>query len=466
MMSVTCNVCAKNIAAESDRIYCFGGCEQILHSRCADLSVAAATAVRENSSLVYMCFGCKKKQTTLNDIQKQCSQLDAKIDNMHELVNKHESMLTGLKSADLKKIESTLLPNILSAIKNALNNNSSSSNASLMSRSSKPGENNLAIASYADVMNSAVNPSVDEKRPSVDHTTTVITPDDGGVLRSGKRRIVLPRSTIAASNISQPPFTPKRKSNEIARIEQTVLLKPKKTQSAEKTKNDICAKLDPVAFGVIDVRLRELGEVAVRCGTKDLAAKFVNSATAGLSGKYTIAVQKPLKPRIKIIGFADISEKVLIEKLKKQNNLLDPLDLKVIRVIKNEKQKTNQMSAILETDSFGFDTLMKLKHIYLGWERCRLVDATDALRCYNCSTFGHKAVDCTKPACCPKCAGEHKIDDCEVGYQKCINCNLENAKRNPDHDELLNIAHSAWSYDCPILQKHLAKAKQKIDFSC
>lgn len=258
----------------------------------------------------------------------------------------------------------------------------------------------------------------------------------------------------------------KKKMNVTSKMEQTVLFKPKMEQSAEQTKSEICAKLDPVAFAVKDVRLREYGEVSVRCGTKDLASDLVKSATAIFSEKYSVEMQKLLKPRLKIIGFSDnLTEEALLDKLKKQNNLMEVTDLKVVRITKNEKRRSNNMSAVLETDSRGFDILIKRQRVYLGWERCRLVDATDAMRCFNCSEFRHKASVCTKPACCPKCAGDHKVDECEADFEKCINCHLENAKRTTDYDELLDIDHSAWSYDCPVFQKCLAIARQRIDFS-
>lgn len=160
-----------------------------------------------------------------------------------------------------------------------------------------------------------------------------------------------------------------------------------------------------------------------------------------------------------------MDEEKLIACLKKQNQAADLLEMKVIRITHNENRKTNQMSAILETDAFGFDALMKLQRVNLGWERCKVLEATDVMRCFNCSEYGHKAASCIKPACCPKCSGEHKIDECKETREKCINCHHENAKRQTSHEELLGITHSAWSSECPIFLKHLKKARLRIDFS-
>lgn len=468
MTSVICNACTKSITAKADRIYCFGGCEQILHSRCADLSSAAVTALRENSSLKYVCLGCRK-----NDFGKQYAQLAAKVANLSELVNKHESMLTGLSSADSEKPPPRTVP----SIKNTTARNATKTDASRRSSLVR----GTVTASYADVTRCFTTSSLRKEkggksttqRTPADSDTALTPSDHGGLLRSGRRRIISAHANATAP--STPLNAPQtfnaaspakqKKPNAIAKLEQTVLFKPKTDQTAAKTKSDICEKFDPVAFAVKDVRFRESGEVAVRCGSRDLALNLLNEAAA-LSENYSIEIQNLLKPRIKIIGYPDnLSADALLEKLRKQNNLTDSIDLKVVRVSKNEKRKPNGMSAILETDSCGFETLMKLRRVYVEWSRCWLLDATDANRCYNCSEFGHKSAVCSKTVCCPKCAGDHKADDCDADFEKCINCHLENANRGSKHDELLDIDHPAWSEDCPVLRKRLARARQRIDFT-
>lgn len=160
-----------------------------------------------------------------------------------------------------------------------------------------------------------------------------------------------------------------------------------------------------------------------------------------------------------------MDEEKLLDCLRKQNQGTSLLEMKVIRITRREKRKSNQMSVILETDARGFDVLMKLQRVNLGWERCRVIEATDVMRCFNCSEYGHKAALCAKPACCPKCSGGHKVDACEQELEKCINCHNANTKRQVPHDELLDIIHSSWSNECPIFVKHLKKARQRIDFS-
>ncbi|XP_055615186.1 uncharacterized protein LOC129761489 [Toxorhynchites rutilus septentrionalis] len=357
---------------------------------------------------------------------------------------------------------------------NALGNNSKAVNTA-DDEATISGQMRTNNASYANVTRSSTviasskaTNTVTERVPSISDSQDIARShvEQGGLLRSGKRRLALPCPIITAPNrtldVPQPSSPAVPCWATISKVEQTVLLKPKKDQPAEETKSDICAESDPVAFAVKDIWLKENGEVAVRCGTSDFALNLVKAAVAAFSGKYNVEIQKLLKPRIKIIGFSeDMSEEAVVINLKKRNSLDDQCELKVVRMTKNEKR--NQMSATIETDARGYDILMKLQRVNLGWERCRVIDTTNALRCFNCSEFRHKAVDCRKPACCPKCAGHHMAEECKADFVKCINCHLENTKRATG--ELLNIAHAAWSNECPLNRKRLNKARQRIDFS-
>ncbi|XP_053698676.1 uncharacterized protein LOC128745627 [Sabethes cyaneus] len=123
------------------------------------------------------------------------------------------------------------------------------------------------------------------------------------------------------------------------------------------------------------------------------------------------------------------------------------------------------MSVILETDPCTFDMLMKMKRVLIGWELCKVVEAITAFRCFNCSEYGHKASACSKPHCCPKCAGPHDAKECSADFVKCVNCDQLNKRRNAPDDNLVDICHAAWSIDCPLNMKNLKRARQRIDYS-
>lgn len=121
-----------------------------------------------------------------------------------------------------------------------------------------------------------------------------------------------------------------RKCSTVMRMEQIILMKPLEAQSADTIKKDVCDKLDPIEFSVIELRLRVSGEVARRCESHDLALKFVTVASACLSNKYTVGTQTPLKPGLKIDGFSkDMTEGKLLACLEKQNPGTSSLELNV-----------------------------------------------------------------------------------------------------------------------------------------
>ncbi len=45
------------------------------------------------------------------------------------------------------------------------------------------------------------------------------------------------------------------------------------------------------------------------------------------------------------------------------------------------------------------------------------------IRCYRCQRYGHIAAVCKGKQRCPKCGGDHRIENCEKNAQdKCCNC--------------------------------------------
>lgn len=250
------------------------------------------------------------------------------------------------------------------------------------------------------------------------------------------------------------------------KIEQTVIFKPLKAQTAEVTKQDIQQKFDPVSFVVKDVRYKESGEASVRCDSRELALNMVSAAKKVLSDNYCIEIQNALKPRVKIIGFAEsVTEDKLVSTIRKQNPSLQEEQMKVIRLKKNEKHIANPMTALIEVDASSYDKLMKRQRVNIGWFRCRVVEDINVNQCYNCFEYGHKARECSAPACCPNCTECHGISECESEILKCVNCYNHNKKFKLNVENQLDTSHSSWSSDCPILQRRRDRAKQRIDYS-
>ncbi|XP_053683106.1 uncharacterized protein LOC128733501 [Sabethes cyaneus] len=474
MTSVTCGACSLKITAENDRVYCSGGCDQILHVSCSDLRSSAITALCENVSLKFICFNCRKKQLCLSDIQRKCNQLLDTVNNMaktsdnlpqqisaniiESTMNLLENRLNDLESKFIDRITDKLdvLMRNKVTVTDAINNKPPQRSYAAVARS------NLDQASTAPKRKADSTPACDlpsKKKPTQDQTIHT----DSGLLRSGKRRIAsttdFDKNPPSTCNSSSQPCSdaPAAKPKSVIRLEQTVLIKPKTNQSPDATKDDVCKQLDPVSLAIKEVHFKPSGEAVLRCDSVESSAKLVEAAKKSLGEKYDAEIQKALKPRLQIFGFTDkIDEDNLIIHIRKQNELADNADIKVVR--------TNATSVIVESDATTFEKLVNLRRVNIGWERCRVREYIDVLRCYRCSEYGHIASSCTKPPCCPKCAGGHERKDCTSVSDKCVNCHNENLAKKQNSDILLDVNHPAWSQMCPIHQQRIKRKRQRIDY--
>lgn len=475
MTSVTCSACSQIIVAENDRVYCFGGCEQILHIRCSELRPSDSIALRNNVALQYMCFACRKKQISLNDLQTKYSELLERMDDVCATVSKYESCMHQLEENLWRKIETTLIPSLVEKIESMLTDRGA----------------NQDRPSYATVTRGSRTPTVivdgaadatatKSLQPSGSASVVNENLDEGWTLRSGKRRIGA-KATVngnavngkKSSGAKQATRAERSSSSQVTtttgrKFEQTVIIKPKESQQADLTQKHIREKIDPIDFSVKGIRSKDNGDVVVRCETSADAQKLVTAAVNVLSDDYEISILQPLKPRVKIVGLSeDVDASELVPILKKQNGLSPSSEITLIRMRKIEKRKNFPFIAILETDAQTFETLIQRQRVNIRWDRCRIVEDVNVYRCFKCSRYGHKASSCGNPTCCPVCAGDHDVRECDATFEKCINCELKNKqmdKGNP-YDELLSINHSAWSPNCPIYQKRVKAVRQMVDYS-
>lgn len=475
MTTVVCGACALKITSENDRVYCFGGCDQILHAKCSDLTRAGLAALKECASLRYVCIKCRKKQLCLNDVQNKCAEILA---NVSESKTMQTSLASSLKD-DIQSLENIITERVSNNIKAWLHKELLVADVTKVANSA---QNTAANRSYANVAVSGV--ILADSVTAVCNTQP--TEKEGGYLRSGKRRFLgqtqtttptaknnsnpissnnTPNNNSAKSNVPDIPATPSR-SKAVAELDETVMIKPKDPQAADVTEKDVHDKLDPVQFCVRNVAFLSNGAARIRCCSPSLAIKLVNSAKESLSDKYDIEILRPLRPRLKIAGFSKVMEPaVLLEKLRRQNDIPATAELEVIRLVTNEKLTKKSNSAIIETDAKTFASLLSRKRIYLGWECCSIMESVNVLRCFHCSEYGHTASSCTKPACCPKCAEDHEVNECVSDREKCVNCCIVNKEKKLHPDDQLDVCHSAWSSDCPIYRKRLKKRRQRIDYS-
>lgn len=87
---------------------------------------------------------------------------------------------------------------------------------------------------------------------------------------------------------------------------------------------------------------------------------------------------------------------------------------------------------------------MKCGSAFVGYNSCLVNDAIEVIRCYRCSRYNHSSKNCKASLCCPRCAGDHEVKDCEATALSCINC-VTLAKSG---GKVLDSAHAAWDSRC------------------
>lgn len=240
----------------------------------------------------------------------------------------------------------------------------------------------------------------------------------------------------------------------------SVIIKPKNSeQKSDITKNDIKEKINPAEISVNGIRKVGKGAIVIECTDKKASDKLIKELNDNnLSGSYDIKETESKKPKLKIIGLSTKDEDSKIENYIKKQNGLENSDIKVIKVFEN-KQK-NGFNCIIQVDGAAFQKLMEEKKIFVGWDRCRITESVDLLRCYNCSGFQHKATECKRIKSCPRCAESHDLKDCKTDKKECTNCKFAVNTYKMEID----LKHEAWSPECPTFLRRLSVQRSRISY--
>lgn len=116
----------------------------------------------------------------------------------------------------------------------------------------------------------------------------------------------------------------------------------------------------------------------------------------------------------------------------------------------------------MELDAATFLKVIKLEKLNVGWDRCRVFDGVDVLRCFKCCGFNHKGADCkAEREICPICSGEHPLKECKATEEKCVNCEKYRVERKLD----IPVDHAAWSTDCPVYVRFKKRRDRQVDFT-
>lgn len=283
------------------------------------------------------------------------------------------------------------------------------------------------------------------------------------------------KDLISASQAAKPSYSMmtsiaskekvKLSSGKVIRAEPTykVSITPAKEDSeiyktSDDTKNAVLRNINPKTLGVQVKKVTRTAKksVIIESTSQKINCLIDNSALAniGLTAK---KVDK-YKPRLIIFNVpAAIEAEEMADAIYKQNDL----DQKVYGDIKPAFKfgKDPKFCHWVVEVTPKMRTALKDQKIFIGWNRCKVEDHIQLMRCFKCLKIGHLAKHCRSEQACAHCASGHDIKDCPNKQQSpdCVLC--KNARVAPELRK-----HLGTSKNCPIYERRFREHISNIDY--
>lgn len=266
------------------------------------------------------------------------------------------------------------------------------------------------------------------------------------------------------------------KYNEVVRgkrPEEVVVIKPlDKQQDSLTTKRAVEAQINPSTIGAEVSRVKFIrdGGIAISCEKAEDIISISEGVKNCLGGKYEVKVPQKKVPKLKIVN---IEKKLLensndeygefIEKLVLQNSISTEQgksNIKVISTYEDKRRKSNV--AIVQTDENVYNQIAKKEVLFIGWRKCRYFEHVNVVQCYKCWRFGHMARECrSSQVICPKCSGNHRLEDCDREVEICVNCkHAKEVLKIPNID----YNHTAFNRKCDAYKRIFEQLQRRVNY--
>jgi len=261
-------------------------------------------------------------------------------------------------------------------------------------------------------------------------------------------------------NESKPTYAEKVK---LLKNEPLVIVKPKNSKKTGKdTREDVKKKIDPSVIPVKELRNIAGSGVGLECYNGEETENVSKTVEERMGKDYEVTVAELRNPEVKIVGLAEEPvETEIVNKMKRQNDFIAEDAIIEILKIEKAKNRTQTHNLALKVDPKTFNAMMEAGKVNIGWSRCRVIENVRILRYFKCAEYGHKISECEKNDACDKCAGSHHTKDCTSNQYKCVNCTKAQIRFDLSD---IKTDHPAWSRDCQVYQRILAKRKKTINY--
>lgn len=266
-----------------------------------------------------------------------------------------------------------------------------------------------------------------------------------------------------------------------------LVIQAKNESEKEKLSSVVKSTLKHGVDPVQSINTTGQGKVVICCKDHDSVTMIKNKIESGIGDKVTVSEPKSVMPRIRVVGVdeeyvtADVPDtadenedlmdddtqvtvtyNTLLNRIRSDN--LDCFDFNSTLSIVSVKKRFNQKryDVTLSTDTNSFKKIMAKQKLRIDWELYPVHEQLNVIRCYKCNNYGHVAGECKQSNfSCPKCAGDHNVQDCNSKISKCINCMRANEQLNKN----LPTNHTVWNTDCPVYVHKLELKRKRVRYS-
>lgn len=165
------------------------------------------------------------------------------------------------------------------------------------------------------------------------------------------------------------------------------------------------------------------GDLTIKCYEEDLE-KLKMTLDEEVGERVQVQKEEKKDPTIRVLGIrseldtADILSDIALR------NRIESNDLNVLHT---HEVREGVRNIILRVAPKAYERIMESRRIFVGYQRCLVVDEFNLRRCWRCCGYGHKGVNCNRKVACANCAGEHETKKCDNKETKaCINCLYSN----------------------------------------
>lgn len=242
---------------------------------------------------------------------------------------------------------------------------------------------------------------------------------------------------------------------------QGMIIQPEDVQPVRNTLDCLRknVSLNQENIGVAKVKPLRNGGIFIECNKNEDVTKLHNKIESVLGENYDVRKTTFRNPMIKIVGLSEnIDEEQLKLRIVDQNPALKD-GFKLFKLVVCKKMVTKFM-AIVEVDCVSFKSIMTIKNVFIGFDKCNIYEHFRILRCYGCGDYNHVVAECKNEKVCLKCGSStHSERDCD-NNSKCVNC----VKINKSRGLNLDTDHACYDPKCEALNRQIMMCKQKTQY--